>query len=356
MGVGGRTPRRDWTTPGAFEVAQGVFRIPLPLPLDGLRAVNVYAIETEHGITLVDGGWAVAEARLRLENSLREIGYRISDIERILVTHMHRDHYTQALELRREFGVQVVLGIGEMASLDAILGNAVDPDPQCVQLASSGADEIAAAWLRGATGLALEDATWEYPDEWLSGDMTLYLDGRTVEAVATPGHTQGHLVFADTDAGLLFSGDHVLPGITPSIGFEPVLASLPLRDFLDSLVKVRDLPDLMLLPAHGGVTQGSHARVEELLAHHEERLTLCRQAVQSGAASPYDVAKLLPWTRHRKRLRDLDDLGAGLAVLETLAHLELLHAQGEVDREVFGELLRFHTPASFGAHEGLPTA
>jgi hypothetical protein len=78
--------------------------------------------------------------------------------------------------------------------------------------------------------------------------------------------------------------------------------------------------------------------------------------VQSGAASPYDVAKLLPWTRHRKRLRDLDDLGAGLAVLETLAHLELLHVQGEVDREVFGELLRFHTPASFGAHAGLPTA
>ena len=66
-----------------------------------------------------------------------------------------------------------------------------------------------------------------------------------------PGHTAGHFVFADLDAGLLFAGDHVLPTITPSVGFELVYADDPLRDFLGSLERVRRLPDLRLLPAHG---------------------------------------------------------------------------------------------------------
>ena len=60
-------------------------------------------------------------------------------------------------------------------------------------------------------------------------------------------------MFADHAAGLLFAGDHVLPTITPSIGFEPALPAQPLGDFLGSLTKVRGLPDLRLLPAHGPV-------------------------------------------------------------------------------------------------------
>ena len=76
-----------WTEPGAWTVAPGVVRIPLPLPMDGLRAVNVYALETEEGLTLVDGGWAIVESRARLERSLAIIGHRVSDITRFLVTH-----------------------------------------------------------------------------------------------------------------------------------------------------------------------------------------------------------------------------------------------------------------------------
>ena len=85
-----------WTEPGAWPVADGIHRIPLPLPMDGLRAVNVYAIETERGLTLVDGGWAIEESRTLLEKSLRDLGFGLSDITRFLVTHVHRDHYTQA--------------------------------------------------------------------------------------------------------------------------------------------------------------------------------------------------------------------------------------------------------------------
>jgi glyoxylase-like metal-dependent hydrolase (beta-lactamase superfamily II) len=320
-----------WTEPGAFEVADGVHRIPLPLPMDGLRAVNVYVMESEDGLTLVDGGWAIEEARQLLESSLRSIDRKVSDITSFLVTHLHRDHYTQAVAVRREFGSHVLLGSGERPSLQLLLDDGPS-DPNVVQLRKAGAHALAEEWSRTMGTDRAYREYFEPPDEWLSGDTTLTVGTRRIDAVSTPGHTQGHYVFADTGAGLLFAGDHVLPTITPSIGFEPVLADQPLGDFLGSLAKVRAMPDLRLLPAHGPVTASSHARVDELVAHHDHRLELCLQAVRSGHTSAYAVAGQLPWTRHERSLRDLDTFNAALATLETLAHLQLLAVQGSVGR------------------------
>jgi len=320
-----------WTEPGAFEVAAGVHRIPLPLPMDGLRAVNVYALETEEGLTLVDGGWAVEAARARLDDALASMGAKVTDITRFLVTHVHRDHYTQAVAVRREVGSHVSLGLGDKGTLDLVRARLGD-DPTIPQLRRCGADRVARGWEKAFEGERPDPSLWEYPDSWLDGDHTLEVGTRTLDAVSTPGHTQGHYVFADRAAGLLFAGDHVLPTITPSIGFEPAYAAQPLGDFLTSLAKVRAMPDLRLLPAHGPVTASSHARVDELVAHHDERLALCLAAVQAGRATAYDVAGELPWTRHAKRLDDLDVFNAALATMETHAHLQLLAARGELTR------------------------
>lgn len=112
--------RSEWIESGAFQVAPGVHRIPLPLPTDGLRAVNVYAIEDDDGLVLIDGGWSLEESRRQLETSLKEIGFGLADISRFLVTHVHRDHYTQAVAVRREFGTRVSLGIGERPTLELL--------------------------------------------------------------------------------------------------------------------------------------------------------------------------------------------------------------------------------------------
>jgi glyoxylase-like metal-dependent hydrolase (beta-lactamase superfamily II) len=323
----------DWTESGAFEVAQGIHRIPLPLPMDGLRAVNVYAIETDRGLVFIDGGWAVEGCRQQLEASLRLIDYKVSDITRFLVTHVHRDHYTQAAVIGKEFGSHVSLGIGEKPTLDLLHGgDPAGPLPYVAQLRRAGAARLAEEWAQLWGGEQPDLEQWEYPDAWLAGDHTLEVGGRTIAAVSTPGHTQGHFVFADLSAQLLFAGDHVLPTITPSIGFEPVSAAQPLGDFLASLAKVRAMPDLMVLPAHGPVAASSHTRVDELVAHHDERLELCRQAVEAESDTASAVAQELPWTRHRRRMRDLDTFNAALATLETCAHLELLAAQGRIRR------------------------
>jgi len=333
-----------WTDPGVEQVAPGVHRIPLPLPMDGLRAVNVYAVETHEGLTLVDGGWAVEAARTRLEAALDQIDRKLGDITRFLVTHVHRDHYTQAVVVRREVGAHVSLGLGDKPTLDLLRDVQLEFDPTVEQLLRAGAKEVAEEWSRLMGGRRPDLDQWEYPDAWLAGDLTLEVGDRTWDAVHTPGHTQGHYVFADKDAGLLFAGDHVLPTITPSIGFEPVPAALPLGDFLASLAKVRALPDLTLLPAHGPVTGSTHTRVDELLAHHDERLAHCRAAVLAGCSTAVEVAGRLTWTRHERRFDELDVFNGALASLETMAHLELLVARGELARTEDGAR-RYRLPA-----------
>jgi glyoxylase-like metal-dependent hydrolase (beta-lactamase superfamily II) len=327
------TDRNAWTEPGAFEVAPGVHRIPLPLPNDGLRAVNVYALTTDDGLVLVDAGWDIPESRSLLSTALGTLGASLADVRRFLVTHSHRDHYTQAIVVRREFGASVGLGLGEKPTLDALQNS--DRSPlmgQVQQLRALGAPELAETIAAVVRNHRPDLDQWESPDEWLLPGEIALPGGRVLEAVETPGHTAGHLVFHDLRAGVLFAGDHVLPTITPSIGFEPVLSPEPLGAFLRSLALVRSRPDALLLPAHGPVAPSVHARVDELLAHHGRRLDEAAAATRTGAASAYEVAGVLRWTRREHRLADLDPFNAMLAVFETGAHLDLLATQGRLTR------------------------
>jgi glyoxylase-like metal-dependent hydrolase (beta-lactamase superfamily II) len=349
--------RQAWIEEGAHPVAPGVHRIPLPLPSDGLRAVNVYAIEADAGLVLIDSGWALANALEQLERSLAVIGAGLRDVRQFLVTHMHRDHYTQAVEIRRLLGTTIALGAGEQPSIEGLLSGEFRPmRAQLAVLRLAGAhpvaDLLAAATAGGlgahrtpsaagaGTGLmpaghpALRPGatvaaalSYEAPDTWISPDRQFELGTRTLTAVATPGHTRGHVVFADIDAGLLFAGDHVLPHITPSIGFQEAPSEQPLREYLESLNVVRRLPDMRLLPAHGPVSPSTHARIDELVGHHDQRLALMAEVLAGSECTGYDVARAIGWTRRERKLGELDLMNQMLAICETVYHLDLLVAQ-----------------------------
>lgn len=324
--------RHAWTTPGAAFVAPGVHRIPLPLPMDGLRAVNVYVIESEEGLVLIDGGWALEVSSDLLRTSLEGIGYRLSDIRRVLVTHMHRDHYTQAIAIRRAVGAEVAIGAGEQTSIRALIDRTSGMfESQPARLRRLGALELADELDANPADMSETLAFYELPDIWLPPGR-IGLGSFALDAIETPGHTRGHLVFHAADAGLLFAGDHVLPHITPSIGFEPDRPPFPLRDYLDSLRRVLALPDSRLLPAHGPAGSSTHARVNELLAHHEERLEDVREALRSGAGLALDVARILRWTSRGHAFDRLHLFDRMLAVLETAAHLDVLVLRGDATR------------------------
>lgn len=322
---------RHWADEGAWKVADGIFRIPLPLPMDALKAVNVYAIAGDDGFTLVDGGWAIPQAREILDRCLRSVGAGFGDIKRFLVTHVHRDHYTMARVLGSEVGADVALGIEEKPALellhDASAGG-IEESPFLAVLRTAGAGEVAEQWGDGGPGELPKSTDWAFPDTWIEGDRTFTVGARTLDAVHTPGHTPGHYVFAEQAEGVLFSGDHVLPTITPSIGFTVPASDQPLGEFMASLTRVRTLPDLRILPAHGPVAPSTHQRVDELLAHHEHRLEQCLTSLRSrGTATAHLVAGDLGWTRHEHAYDTLDAFSMGMAAMETKAHLELLEAR-----------------------------
>ena len=211
------------------DLGGGLYRIPLPLPGDALTAVNVYAMTGDDGVDLIDAGMALAQARERLTAALGQLGYGLPDIRNFFITHIHQDHYTLAVELRTTLRGQITLGEAERANMDAIRDVAAGR-------AEVGFIEMLARDGRRRPGRPgrgpCSPRAWPTPSRSSSGPTpttgcptarVLDLPGRTLRAIHTPGHTTGHVVFHDEAAALLFAGDHVLPHITPSIGFQPVI-------------------------------------------------------------------------------------------------------------------------------------
>jgi len=314
-------------------VADSVFRCPLPLPGDALRAVNAYLIRSYGGFLLIDCGWDRPETLERLRKALRDLGGGVESVRGIFASHVHRDHLGLAGQLRDESGAWVSLGRGDQATLQAF---ATDPGraraASLERLRQAAAMDVASR-LRESRG---DDDGWRppLPDVLLSGDEILLQDGHQLEVIPTPGHTRGHLCLFDAGRGILFAGDHVLPQITPSLGVELPDGSSPLTSFLSSLERVRTLPASVVLPAHGPVFTDLQGRVEELLEHHRQRLQACLELVMEGAGTARQVAGALPWTRRGRPFSTLDPFNQMLAVFEAEAHLLVLAERGLVDRHV----------------------
>jgi glyoxylase-like metal-dependent hydrolase (beta-lactamase superfamily II) len=258
-------------------------------------------------------------------------------VRNFFITHVHRDHYTLAVELRRGTGngQHIALGAGEQANIVAARalaeGHGDGPAAFMADLQRMGAIDLAEKL--GASGTERPGSTeWEDPDSWIADGAELTTGTRVLTAIHTPGHTRGHLVYHDRDAGVLFAGDHVLPHITPTIGFEPASNPMALRDYLSSLRLILELPDTRLLPAHGPVQASTHKRVHELLAHHEQRLSEIMDAIKPGNSTAYEVAQAIRWTRRQQRYDELELISQLLAAGETATHLELLVLRGQLSK------------------------
>ncbi|MEA2168899.1 MAG: hypothetical protein QOF76_2199 [Solirubrobacteraceae bacterium] len=345
-----RNEDRDaWTEPGTFEVAPGVHRIPLPLPGDGLRAINVYALDDGDGITLVDCGWRHPKAVEALRAGLAALGSDGRNVTRVIATHAHYDHYGLTAYLRDHAGCEIALGRDEVGMLAPAIddgGWEAANDHRRAYMVRHGASDLMAEIERQAEQEDYESVRgrgrWEMPDVLLDDGDVLAVGDRRLRAILTPGHTRGHMAFHDEANGLFFAGDHVLPHITPSLGFETWPDGRALARFQAALLKVRDVPADLVLPGHGPVFDDLAERVDELLAHHEQRLARCVDIVaDDGPDSALDVARRLPWTRRDTPFVELDVLNRLLAVGETVTHLERLVDTGTLHRDEAADVVLY---------------
>lgn len=320
----------DGVLPPVEEVRPGLWSIPVPLPNSPLRYVLVYALEGQSGVTLVDAGWDTAESWSALLGGLETAGFTIEDVRGVLVTHLHPDHYGLAGRVREASGAWVAL---HPADAELLRGRYLDFESLVTavrrQMAEHGVPSDISSGLADASRSVLPLVRHTEPEILLEDGQRAPAEGWDLRVVWTPGHSPGHVCFQDVRNGLLLSGDHILPRITPAIGMHPQAQGDPLGEFFASLEKVRGLDVAEVLPAHEYRFAGLDDRVGALLEHHGRRLTEIAEAVavEPAGTTAWDLAGRLTWSRPWTQI---EPFMRRSAMLETLAHLVVLEKTGRV--------------------------
>jgi glyoxylase-like metal-dependent hydrolase (beta-lactamase superfamily II) len=353
------------------EVAPGVIRMQLPIWMPGLGHVNMYGLLDDRGLAVVDPGLPGPKSWKALKQRLTTAGFKLEDIHTVIVTHSHPDHFGGAGRIKKETGAQLIThkafttwsldrkGKGTLSEAEA---------ERLEQAAIDEADRYTGPSLEELPAMADEDATamdeitadhqrqsvpWGGTTPWggskhpmpplsrrvmiralrlvfappdptrrVKHGAPVELAGRTWLAIHTPGHTLDHLCLYDPENGLLLSGDHVLPSITPHISGSGQGDAL--HSYLATLDLVASLDGVKLgLPAHGHPFEDVPGRVDAIKEHHHERMEKLRTAsLAIGPASVVDLSHEVFPERH----------WGVMAESETFAHLEHLRRDGAAER------------------------
>ena len=315
-----------------MEVAPGVhwLRMPLPFRLDH---INLWLLDDGVGWTAVDTGIARAEVQEAWERIFAtRLGGR--PLVRVIVTHFHPDHMGLAGWLTERFGVRMWATLGEWA-----WGRALSLEDGGETLGASRAFYSSAGFTEDMMVL-VDGRQGDYarkvspiPGSYrriADGDV-ISVGGRDWRVIVGTGHSVEHACLHCAELGVLISGDQVLPRISPNISVWPQEPEAnPLRLYLDSLIRLRRLPDqVRVLPSHGAPFVGLHARLDEMTRHHDDRLG----ATLAACTRPETAIAVL---RHLFR-RELDDHELFFAIGESLAHLHLLIEEGRIERVPRGD-------------------
>ena len=333
--VTGTVQKQAWedkVLPPVEQVRPGLWSIPVPIPDNPLRYVLVYALELDGGgVALVDAGWDTDEAWGALTSGLVAAGGSISDVEAVLVTHIHPDHYGLAGRVREASGAWIGLHPDDAVMLDSRYGD-TDALLHAMMhfLADSGVPADKLPDLAFASMILKSMVTMAEPDVLFEDQKEIDLRGWNLRTIWTPGHSPGHVCFYSPDRRLLLSGDHVLPRITPNISVHAQQFPNPLSDYLESLAKVRDLETDEVLPAHEYRFADLPSRIDEITAHHADRLEeIARVITEHPGSTGWEITLRLHWSRPWDQIEPFMQRQANG---ETLAHCVLLELHGRVRR------------------------
>jgi glyoxylase-like metal-dependent hydrolase (beta-lactamase superfamily II) len=313
------------------QIAADIYQVMIPAPFRRLGAVNCYLLAGNEGWTIVDTGLNTPDAQAAWRLALEIVVGETSKVTQIIVTHAHPDHLGLAGWLQqwvRWAGTPVVpvrMSAAEIKQATEVWGQRL-----------GYYQHYHSFWVRCGVPVSLQAqfdegfeqirrATWPHPDgfETLEPGMILPIGQRRFQVLHTPGHSNGHLAFYDLADRLIIIGDQVLFHITPNIGFWPGTEPDPLARYLNSLDELAGLEVRLALPGHGPIITNWSERIGEIKAHHAERLAQTLSAVGAGVIV-YDISR---------QLFNFDTLSPHemqFALVETLAHLEYLVNQGQL--------------------------
>ena len=302
----------------------------MPIGVNHIESVNVYILEDGDSVTLVDCGmWHPGEPEdglTKLNDALNVRGYVLDDISRIIVTHAHIDHYGMAGRLMELTRAELLMHA--MTDLDCEKYR----HPETAQARKRDTysdhgvprDELPAYADTLAEWMPYLYSVVEASTR-LHGGEIIRIGKRQWEILHTPGHSLGHICLWSPADKLLFSGDHLLPAVSPPVTFERGFDMDPLRSYLESLKLVAERDPALVMPGHGRAFADGRRRVQAITRNKQRRLDAIHATIRDHPCTLHEIAEahvanaLLRFQR-------------SLALSETLAHLAYLRWQGLIER------------------------
>jgi len=298
----------------------GVLRTELPTPFP-VGPVCCYLLP-DHPVTLIDPGMLFADTPILIKEFLASAGRTLSDVELVVVTHGHPDHFGAAGWVAQQSGAPIVCGRAERPKLTGdFAASTMTPFMEALGV-PDGIREQFPSFL---------DLVHPLIHELRDDDLVLVDDldsldagGRSWEVQVTPGHAVGHVSLFDRDSATLLAGDHLLAHITPNPVIEPDKDSpsgrrRSLVEYLDSLDRFVALGPAVVLPGHGPCFGDVPRWAGAVREHHERRAEAILAAVKSlGEPTAYELScQLFP---------HIEGFSHMLGMSEVIGHLDLLAA------------------------------
>jgi len=317
-----------------MEIVNGIYLLKIPIPDNPLGFLNCYLIAGRDGWLMVDTGWNAGEALSSLRAGLKELGLEITDIETIVLTHVHPDHFGLAGRLKQlSPHTKILTHHWEMALIESRYIKFTDLQRKMgILLLQHGVPDTVVGLMETASMPAMEYVTITMPDEALYGGEIIKTGLFELEVIWTPGHAPGHLCLYEPRNKLLLAGDHILPSITPNVSYHVQSSDNPLGDYLHAMKKLERLSVTKVLPAHEDVFGDLQGRIREVAKHHSDRKEEMRSLISERPMTAYEIASRVSWISPGTKWEQIKAHMQRAAVTETIAHLELMRWEGRVRR------------------------
>jgi glyoxylase-like metal-dependent hydrolase (beta-lactamase superfamily II) len=328
----------------ALAADAGIHRLAIPTPFMVGR-VNAYLIE-DSPLTLVDSGPNSAKALDELEQALAARGHRIEDIELLVVSHQHMDHFGLASILARRSGAEVA-ALSQLAPFLAGYGHRSDLEDRFAErlmLRHGIPPEIVTALRAVSAGFRAWGSAVEVTRP-LSDGSALELRDRTLRVLHRPGHSPSDTVFLDEQRGILLAADHLIAHISsnPLIArpldaaeqdpSPPAPRPQALITYMASLQQTRAMELELVLPGHGRPITDHAALIDERFRLHRRRAEKMLGLISSQSRTAHGIAQEL-WG-------NVAVTQAFLTLSEVLGHVDLLLRDGLVVEEARDGVVHF---------------
>jgi glyoxylase-like metal-dependent hydrolase (beta-lactamase superfamily II) len=292
--------------------------------------VNAFAVMGKK-VTLIDTGNPGMESYKQLKKELSQYGLSITDIDLIILTHMHTDHSGGVSLIQNEVNVPVFVheqakfviegGLTEYNRIEGFFTSFME---QC------GAEPFSHKYIH-----EYEEENWKNVHYLKDGD-TVHAGGFPFEVVYVPGHSQSDIILWDPLTGNTLAGDHLIASISVNAFIEPPPPGCngrpkPLLDYRQSFEKVRSLPLSTIYPGHGEIFKNHIELIDRRLNEQENRCKLICEALRKGEKNVFELCcEIYPRLKGKIVFLGLSQIQGHLDLLESRLAVEAVKRESRI--------------------------